>query len=534
MIFIPTAIASIPSGTYTHVKSRLEGLQYTTNNYDNIYFKLFKWNGSSWDYQTSYSNSGSYWGSSYTYAEYTFTYLEPEKTYTVQVFVNYSGTWYPEDPDTGNGYEGSYVATPAIPKPVVTEGTPTYTSITFSRTITAGALTTQIYIDGVREPVGSTNFYNAGYSYSTSGDSITISGLDTQTRYYFSVINTIEGYIQYNAIYDGAQAQIVQYSTLDYPTLSTPNRPTLVKRTGLYDGGFNISWNDTSDEPGHSGYTTRRSTDSITYTIDGTTTSTSYAYTGLQYGRQYFLDVRANGVNPSAYSTDLVATSAPKTPTLSVTGVTNTSISVSIGVSAGYWNYVKVWYRIKNSSDSWNSITITHPSTTDTISGLTYNTEYELKASSFKNKTSGDTDYNATPIESVDGNGDVQFSSLIYAVATQRPSDWAWTTTITAGTDVPSVVGKTIYIMPATEWEAFTDKINEFRIYKGLTSYSFTSVSTNTEFTKTILNQALTAIRAMSAYFTGGNTVPADRVAGDNILQASVYQNMRDAMNSIT
>jgi hypothetical protein len=308
-------------------------------------------------------------------------------------------------------------------------------------------------------------------------------------------------------------------TTPDYP--DTPDSPTLVKRV---DGGFQLTWDSVTNADW---YILRRGTDEIIYT-NTIVYTVPHTTTGLLYGQTYYVGAQALStyLPNSSFSSNNVVTTAPKTPTLSFVSATNTSITVSIGVSTGNWSFVKAWYRLKNSADAWQSITITNPTTTGTITGLTTGSEYEIKASSFYTVS-------GTDIESVDASGNTSFSSLIYAKAVSRPTNWAWTTTITAGTDVPSVSGKTIYIMPATEWNAFTDRINDFREYINLADYTFTSVSTDTEFTKTIINQALTAIRDMSAYFTGGKTVPADRVTGDNILLASVYQNMRDAMNSI-
>lgn len=526
---MPTAIASLPGGTYTHVKARVEGLTYTTDQYDSIYFKLYKWNGATWDYQTGYSAAGSTWGTTNTYAEYTFTYQEPEETYKIRAWANYGSTWYPDDPSVGTGWESGYVSTGVIPKPVVTYVSNAYNSITFSRTITTGAITTQLYITGNWETVGNAAFVSGGYSYSTSGDNITISGLAANTGYYVRVINTIEGYVQINGTYDGSDAQFVLYYASDYPTLSTPNTPSLTERV---TGGFSIYWNTITYADN---YRIRYGTDGINYSIGSSMIPASYILTGLDYSTTYYLGIRAEDdlFYDSAYSSSLKITTAPRVPTLSFVSATTSSISVSINVSSGAWNYVRAWYRLSGSSDVWNSIVITYPTTTGTITGLTSGEEYEIKASTFKSNAVGDYDYPAD-IESVDSSGNTAFSSLIYATATARPTNWAWTTTITAGTNVPSVSGKTIYIMPATEWNNFTAKINLFRVYKGLATYSFTSMSSNTELTKAIINEALVAIRAMSAYFTGGNTVPADRVTGDNILQASVYQNMRDAMNSIT
>jgi hypothetical protein len=87
--------------------------------------------------------------------------------------------------------------------------------------------------------------------------------------------------------------------------------------------------------------------------------------------------------------------------------------------------------------------------------------------------------------------------------------------------------------MHASEWNNFTARINDFRIYKGLALYSFTTMYSESEFTKTIINEALTAIRDMSAHFTGGKLVDTNRSTGDSILVASYYTKMVEALNSI-
>ena len=124
-------------------------------------------------------------------------------------------------------------------------------------------------------------------------------------------------------------------------------------------------------------------------------------------------------------------------------------------------------------------------------------------------------------------------STFTTATMPVRPSNWSWINPITSGGSIYSVVGKNLYIMPATEWNSFTSRINEFRVYKGLSNYTFTSASSESGFTKTIINQALSAIRDMSGSFTGGNTLPSNRVTGDNIFVADYFVRMKNCLNSI-
>ena len=112
-----------------------------------------------------------------------------------------------------------------------------------------------------------------------------------------------------------------------------------------------------------------------------------------------------------------------------------------------------------------------------------------------------------------------------------RPSNFAWTTTITQGGNIhyTNLGTKSLYIITADEWNAFTAKINEFRVYKALSNYSFTSVSLNTVITKAIINEAIYAITDIT-----GRTInpPALRVTGDKINLASLYIDLKNSLNS--
>ena len=151
-----------------------------------------------------------------------------------------------------------------------------------------------------------------------------------------------------------------------------------------------------------------------------------------------------------------------------------------------------------------------------TLSGLTLGVEYRLR------------------IRAINSTYSSAYTSYIYFTIANRPNNWVWSYNIASGSNVYFVSGKAIFIMTAIEWNNFTSRINEFRAYKSLSSASFTTVSTNMDVTKEIINEALNAIRAMSAYFTGGNVLISNRVAGQNILEANIYINIRDCLNSIT
>jgi hypothetical protein len=114
-----------------------------------------------------------------------------------------------------------------------------------------------------------------------------------------------------------------------------------------------------------------------------------------------------------------------------------------------------------------------------------------------------------------------------------RPSNFAWSFTISSGGDIYSRSGNTLYLMPYTDWNNFTAKINAFRTYLGYSTVTFTQAYTNTDVTKELFNEARNALSTISGYFTGGKTIPTARATGDNVLVASYYNDMRDAMNSV-
>lgn len=101
-----------------------------------------------------------------------------------------------------------------------------------------------------------------------------------------------------------------------------------------------------------------------------------------------------------------------------------------------------------------------------------------------------------------------------------RPSNWSWVSTVSAGATIA---------LTATEWGNFCSRINEFRTYKGLSGYPFSSVSPGDIISAAIVNEARSAINGMS----GHGTLPSAAVPGGEIT-ASFFDSLKNALNAIS
>lgn len=103
----------------------------------------------------------------------------------------------------------------------------------------------------------------------------------------------------------------------------------------------------------------------------------------------------------------------------------------------------------------------------------------------------------------------------------KRPSSWSWTSTIASGYEIK---------ISASEWNSFTSRINSFRTYVGASSYSFTTVSSGTDMTPTICNQARSAINDIANY-QSSYSVPSALTAGN--YYASFFNGLKNVLNAI-
>lgn len=154
--------------------------------------------------------------------------------------------------------------------------------------------------------------------------------------------------------------------------------------------------------------------------------------------------------------------------------------------------------------------------------------------------TSSNTTKTSTPVRSVDyepgtytfyafakSKGDAKYwpagsaTVVVTGSVVTRPTNWSWTSSIASGSAVS---------ITAKEWNNFCTRINEFRTYKELHLYDFTTaVSGKTPISADICNQAWSAINDI----TGHGTMPGQAVKGGP-LYASFFTGLRDALNAIS
>ncbi|NUT44943.1 MAG: chitinase [Thermoactinospora sp.] len=156
-----------------------------------------------------------------------------------------------------------------------------------------------------------------------------------------------------------------------------PSVPGNLRTTGNSTSSIALAWNASTDNVGVTGYELSRGG-----TVVATVTGTTYNDTGLAAGTSYSYTVRARDAagNWSAQSSPLSASTqqgngAPGQPgTPSVSGVTNTSISLSWGASSG----TVTGYRVYEGT----TVRATVTGTSTTISGLAACTSktYTVKA----------------------------------------------------------------------------------------------------------------------------------------------------------
>lgn len=105
-----------------------------------------------------------------------------------------------------------------------------------------------------------------------------------------------------------------------------------------------------------------------------------------------------------------------------------------------------------------------------------------------------------------------------------RPSSWSWTYTIASGYEIK---------ISATEWNNFTSRINAFRTYVGLSTYSFTTVYSGNAISTTICNQARNAIADLFGYQYSYSSMPST-LTTEGVLPASFFTGITNVLNAVS
>jgi hypothetical protein len=107
-----------------------------------------------------------------------------------------------------------------------------------------------------------------------------------------------------------------------------------------------------------------------------------------------------------------------------------------------------------------------------------------------------------------------------------RPSNWTWTTLVSGSSTYEFGGVLRADVVSNTEWNNFCTRINEFRLYKNLPSYSFTTVSSKSSLTSSVFEEVRLAISSMI-------TVPASVSTGETGVNSKI-QALSNALNQIS
>lgn len=252
----------------------------------------------------------------------------------------------------------------------------------------------------------------------------------------------------------------------------------------------------------------------VTWSSASTGTSTSYTISSLSSSTSYSADAYAN-YNNTNYSVGSTSgtTNAPPPPPITVSPPTGISIIVDpdgnnpLKVRVSFTKGANAYYT--NIDASWGAYAVDYltSNTSMDIVCPSYNTQYWLKFQGESTASSGSYQSSWT-------------GAYYFTTGKNKPTPFSWATAKTKGG---------VFSVTASEWNSFTSKINEFRSYKGLSSYLFSTAVSGGTFTATVYNQAVSAISPMSPPIP----VPSARSSGDSIL-ASYLNDIVSSLNSIT
>jgi len=331
---------------------------------------------------------------------------------------------------------------------------------------------------------------------------VTFSNLTVNTEYKF---NAVTHYTVNSTLLESVYWSNDLYISTQIPDIpSSP--PTIISRG---DGYLYLSW---GYSVGASSYTLRYKNYDGIYHIISNILNISYVLLNLEYGV-------TNSLGESDYTEENLCTTLPKSPgNIIASQITSTSISIQVSDGMiGNWDCIRVYaYQ--------NSITPTYKdiSKTDYDNGtrivtwdsLTTGLEYKFNARTYFT-------VNSTLLESF------HWSNNLYVITSDRPSNFNW--------DTPKVQGEDINIT-AIEWGNLQNKVNQFRLYKGLGNYTFTSVISGSIFYANLFNEVRNKIGDMNTVGLPSTKVGISDVVdpndADDIL-ANDLNGLKDCLNGI-
>lgn len=229
-------------------------------------------------------------------------------------------------------------------------------------------------------------------------------------------------------------------------------------------------------------------------------------FTAPDYDTTYWIEAILYGPGGISGWVRLSFTTGPApivvgTPTVTLSDFKNNTITVNWTTASNAW-YYEVQYK-KTTSSTWIYSAQSQSDNSHEVSGLEPVTDYHFRVRGYQGNTYG------------------SWSTVVIGrTLSNAPTAFGWT--------YPKITDGE-YNLTANEWNALAAKINQWRTYKNLSSYPFTTAAFNAVFFATIFNEARTAISSMNPLVS----LPAARSSGNDVT-ASALNGLRDSLNSIT
>lgn len=186
-------------------------------------------------------------------------------------------------------------------------------------------------------------------------------------------------------------------------------------------------------------------------------------------------------------------------PSFEVGSITSTGAKITVYPLSPYTAY-RVFVRLASdpndeSYSKWFSSKTSKFSTT--VTGLSPGTKYLANIAYHTVAQAEGSQWHSDPIP---------FTTLGSGGGTSRPKNWSWNSVVEKGEPIQ---------ISARDWNAFCDRINEFREYDGKSAYDFTYVYKGDAISASIVNEARSAINGISTSATITRVYSGDLITAD-------------------
>lgn len=354
---------------------------------------------------------------------------------------------------------------------------------------------------------------NGGESYyHQGGRTKTFSGLNSNTTYTFKTraLDTDESH------YDSSLSSSYNYSTDSIPDTTNPTCSITSPANGIWTKDNSITINATASDNVAVDYVNFYLAELGTIQDSSSPYSANFDISGLSNG-SYTFSVRAYDTSGNFSTQQYVTINIDRTaPSRNIDSTSSTSSSITVNASG------------LDSGSGMNGFIFY-------LGGVSQTTIYSSTTASYTyNSLSAETNYTVgvATFDNVLNYSTILSTNVTTLALNPRPSNFSWTTTKTSLQD---------FDLTATEWNGLQDRINGFRLYKGLSEYTinsygaytgttaFTRGSTGQDFMYYQFNQAVNSINDMTPPI-----LPPTTKSSGNSVYASYLNDLVTSLNSIT